>query len=222
MAFALSDDGPVFPPEIERHIFELCALGRPVLVPKLILVAWRIKHWIEPILYRTMDGYRAFTSEALLSAIHTKPPGFIATAVQNLSIYDSAAGYEEILSACTGVINLRVLSMDTAFSAHIPSTLMQLYVYDFPHQSSAFLFSQLTHLDVMGFLDIDLDAFHSSVALLPHLTHVSFPDRDYAPIFPVSCGATPKSRCSSIMIKTTSRSLTRRASQRICVSSYLV
>ncbi|KAJ7620361.1 hypothetical protein FB45DRAFT_1094488 [Roridomyces roridus] len=194
MALPLSDDRPVFPPEIERHIFELSALARPVLVPKLIFVAWRIKQWIEPILYRTivlgrarstMDGYPAFTSEALLSAIQTKAPGFIATAVQNLSIYDSAAGYEEILSACTGVTNLRVLSLDTAFSAHIPSTLTQLYVYDFPHESSAFLFSQLTHLDVMGlnFLDIDLDAFHSSVALLPHLTHVSFSDRDYTPIF---------------------------------------
>ncbi|KAJ7620364.1 hypothetical protein FB45DRAFT_150193 [Roridomyces roridus] len=199
-----SADGPIFPPEIERHIFEICALGRPVVVPRLILVAWRVKQWIEPLLYRTIvlgpehsptDGYPTFTPEALLSAIHTKPPGFIATAVRNLGIYDSTtAGYEEILAACTGVTNLRILSFDTAFSAHIPSTLTELYVYDFPHQSAHSLFSQLTHLDVMGYSvpELDLDTFCSSVALLPSVTHVSFSDPFYAPILHRLLRACPK------------------------------
>ncbi|KAJ7620304.1 hypothetical protein FB45DRAFT_1062623 [Roridomyces roridus] len=202
------EDAPVLPPEIERHIFELCALGRPALVPKLILVAWRVKQWyvalstplphislelprIEPFLYRTVilgeqspiDGYPGFTSEILLSAIRTKPPGFIARAVRNLSIYDSStAGYAEILAACTGATNLRILSFDASFSAHIPSSLTQLYVYDFPHQSTC-SFSQLTHLDVMSNPDIDLDAFYSFVALLLRLTHISFSNADYAPLF---------------------------------------
>ncbi|KAJ7620363.1 hypothetical protein FB45DRAFT_1062652 [Roridomyces roridus] len=190
-----SADGPILPPEIERHIFEICALGRPVVVPKLILVAWRVKQWIEPFLYRTIilgpehsptDGYPTFTPEALLSAIHTKPPGFIAAAVRNLGIYDSTtAGYEQILAACTGVTNLRILSFDTAFSAHIPSTLRQLCVYAFPHQSTNTLFSQLTHLDVLDYPgpDLDLDVFYSSIILLPCLTHISFSDPFCAPRF---------------------------------------
>ncbi|KAJ7620239.1 hypothetical protein FB45DRAFT_929768 [Roridomyces roridus] len=34
---------PVFPPELERGIFETCALSRPVLIPKLMLVAGRVE-----------------------------------------------------------------------------------------------------------------------------------------------------------------------------------
>ncbi|KAJ7629850.1 hypothetical protein B0H17DRAFT_1091096 [Mycena rosella] len=45
---------PALPPELERQIFEICALFRPVSIPKLMLVAWRVKQWIEPILYRTV------------------------------------------------------------------------------------------------------------------------------------------------------------------------
>jgi hypothetical protein len=33
------------PLELERHIFEICALSRPVGIPKLMLVGWRVKEW---------------------------------------------------------------------------------------------------------------------------------------------------------------------------------
>ncbi|KAJ7137604.1 hypothetical protein C8R43DRAFT_609431 [Mycena crocata] len=33
------------PLDLERHIFELCAHWRPVSIPKLMLVAWRVKVW---------------------------------------------------------------------------------------------------------------------------------------------------------------------------------
>ncbi|KAJ7126167.1 hypothetical protein C8R44DRAFT_121208 [Mycena epipterygia] len=36
---------PILPPELERQIYEICALSRPVLIPKLMLVAWRAKEW---------------------------------------------------------------------------------------------------------------------------------------------------------------------------------
>jgi hypothetical protein len=36
---------PILPTELERQIFELCALSRPVRIPKLMLVAWRVKEW---------------------------------------------------------------------------------------------------------------------------------------------------------------------------------
>jgi hypothetical protein len=36
---------PVLPIELERQIFEICASSRPVLIPKLMLVAWRVKQW---------------------------------------------------------------------------------------------------------------------------------------------------------------------------------
>ncbi|KAJ7620185.1 hypothetical protein FB45DRAFT_148278 [Roridomyces roridus] len=196
----MADEQPVFPPELERHIFEICALGRPVLAPKLMLVAWRVKQWIEPLLYRTIvlgepsacrEGYPSFTLESLLSTIRAKPPGFLAGAVRNLSLNPSTAGYEEILSACTaGLQNLRIFSIDSAISgAHALSTLKQLYVFDFPHHLPDSVFAQLTHLDVMGcppdtFEKGDgLDIFYTSVLQMQRLTHISFSDDGYTPIF---------------------------------------
>ncbi|KAJ7136394.1 hypothetical protein C8R43DRAFT_614093 [Mycena crocata] len=63
---------PVFPADLERVIFELCATSRPSEILMLLLVAWRVKAWfaasskennfldslpsprIEPLLYRTV------------------------------------------------------------------------------------------------------------------------------------------------------------------------
>ncbi|KAJ7123569.1 hypothetical protein C8R44DRAFT_875759 [Mycena epipterygia] len=63
------------PPELERQIFEIAAHARPVAVLDLILVAWRVKAWVEPLLYRVIfvdgsgstpiDGLPAFTVDVL-------------------------------------------------------------------------------------------------------------------------------------------------------------
>ncbi|KAJ7622098.1 hypothetical protein FB45DRAFT_121814 [Roridomyces roridus] len=42
---------PSLPPELERDLFELAAYTRPRSIPKLMLVAWRVKAWVEPLLY---------------------------------------------------------------------------------------------------------------------------------------------------------------------------
>ncbi|KAJ7121829.1 hypothetical protein C8R43DRAFT_1136349 [Mycena crocata] len=50
---------PVLPVELEREIFEIAAHSRPRSVPTLVLVASRVKVWVEPFLYRTifLDAY---------------------------------------------------------------------------------------------------------------------------------------------------------------------
>ncbi|KAJ7883939.1 hypothetical protein B0H14DRAFT_3857247 [Mycena olivaceomarginata] len=40
--------------ELERYILELAASSRPVSIPKLMLVSWHVKEWVEPLLYHTL------------------------------------------------------------------------------------------------------------------------------------------------------------------------
>ncbi|KAJ6543046.1 hypothetical protein B0H19DRAFT_1172653 [Mycena capillaripes] len=42
---------PRLPPELEVLIFETAALSHPAAIPKLMLIAHRVKHWVEPLLY---------------------------------------------------------------------------------------------------------------------------------------------------------------------------
>ncbi|KAJ6534252.1 hypothetical protein B0H19DRAFT_1185616 [Mycena capillaripes] len=48
----LSD--PRLPPELECRIFEAVALAHPTKIPQLMLVAWRVKEWVEPLLYHVI------------------------------------------------------------------------------------------------------------------------------------------------------------------------
>ncbi|KAK7053602.1 hypothetical protein R3P38DRAFT_2851179 [Favolaschia claudopus] len=45
---------PKLPQELERLIFEAAARLSPVHAPSLMLVAWRVKFWVEPFLYRVI------------------------------------------------------------------------------------------------------------------------------------------------------------------------
>ncbi|KAJ6538362.1 hypothetical protein DFH09DRAFT_1398713 [Mycena vulgaris] len=50
-----SSSALTLPPDLERSIFELAALRtHRVTIPKLMRVAWRVKHWLEPLLYHTL------------------------------------------------------------------------------------------------------------------------------------------------------------------------
>ncbi|KAJ6562460.1 hypothetical protein B0H19DRAFT_1144619 [Mycena capillaripes] len=43
---------PILPPELEREIFEIFASSGMKSIPSLLCVARRVKHWLEPRLYR--------------------------------------------------------------------------------------------------------------------------------------------------------------------------
>ncbi|KAJ7055926.1 hypothetical protein C8F01DRAFT_1373416 [Mycena amicta] len=45
---------PKLPPELECAIFQLTASAYPRIIPTLLLVAWRVHEWVEPLLYRTI------------------------------------------------------------------------------------------------------------------------------------------------------------------------
>ncbi|KAJ7052099.1 hypothetical protein C8F01DRAFT_1262317 [Mycena amicta] len=105
-----SDDEPRLPRELERKIFYTAALLNPSTIPILSRVARRVRIWVEPLLYRTLQFSNRPHHVSQLNAASTKPPEFLARAVRCLVLYarhDYNAAHG-ILSLCTGVTGLAV------------------------------------------------------------------------------------------------------------------
>ncbi|KAJ7900779.1 hypothetical protein B0H13DRAFT_1883404 [Mycena leptocephala] len=97
------------PPELERKIFEIAALCRPTNIPRLMLVAWRIKEWLHPLSYRVLlfclsppiHGFPVLPPGRILRDIVQKPSGFLTHAVRHLFLeYISPSHIEPVLCAC--------------------------------------------------------------------------------------------------------------------------
>ncbi|KAJ6536839.1 hypothetical protein B0H19DRAFT_1270549 [Mycena capillaripes] len=178
---------PALPPELERQIFEICVISRPVLAPKLMLVASRVQEWVEPLLYRTIavqytaifDGYPNFTWDTILAAIHSKPPSFFHS-VRNihLSIRSNGTTAELLLAACTRVENLALRFADVLdFLPLIAPLSLNYFTADFTqfflcHLPTHPLFAHITHLALLG---TALSAERADeLSLIPRLTHLSF------------------------------------------------
>ncbi|KAJ7087461.1 hypothetical protein C8R44DRAFT_820131 [Mycena epipterygia] len=194
---------PVLPPELERLIFEICASSRPVLIPKLMLVSWRVKDWVERLLYRTIaisrtppiQGYPIFTTDIVLSAIRStsKPADFFRDSVRNLLLHAVPEDtMKEILSKCTRVENLWASGVGRAarlldLSSTVSLPLKQLYMNFSPLlpaiQARHPLFAQITHVELMSLpIPDDITMWCSTLSLLPRLTHLSFNDEDFIPM----------------------------------------
>ncbi|KAJ6574387.1 hypothetical protein B0H19DRAFT_1124389 [Mycena capillaripes] len=179
----MSSSPTAFPPELEREIFEICAVCLPVSIPQLnMLVAQRVKQWLEPLLYRIVAVERyvpipefpKFTTDIMISAIRTKPPEFFRTAVRHLMLFvEKSEDTETILAACTGVEDLVLSTLEEAWIPLIEclspkglfTTCSLLTLPPIHH-----FHSRLTHLEM---LDLREDETEVLVAL-PHLTHLSF------------------------------------------------
>ncbi|KAJ7142887.1 hypothetical protein C8R44DRAFT_866164 [Mycena epipterygia] len=184
---------PALPPELERQIFEVCALLRPVGIPKLVLVAWRVKEWVEPLLYRTIavdvDGAHmipmlpAFTSECLSSVLESKPASLFRHAVRHLLAPEKGT-YTELLPFCTGLENLWTNEYSTVTPLIAQLRLKHLYGFVKPLLCTLTplhaCFSQITHLELMDIRD-DWESW-SELSLIPQLTHLAFNDADFGPL----------------------------------------
>ncbi|KAJ7750409.1 hypothetical protein DFH07DRAFT_546282 [Mycena maculata] len=111
------DIEPIFPPELEREIFETTAILHPKTIPTLLRVAHRILIWVEPLLYRVILSDESM--DALRRAMHVKPASFFAASVRHLAFpgrrISSELPAEEIralLQLCTNIVSL-ALNMDT-------------------------------------------------------------------------------------------------------------
>ncbi|KAJ6506754.1 hypothetical protein C8R45DRAFT_970432 [Mycena sanguinolenta] len=161
--------GPHLPPELECRIFEIAALARPTGIPHLILVARRVKHWVEPLLYRVFFlsseppyrnppsyGFPIITPSTLLQLIAEKPPYFLQNTVKRIivtGLIDNPQ-MEPILAACSHAFD---------------------YCYYTHKLRSAEALAQLHHLrrltiSLHGFLDCcSIDSTHSILANITHL-----------------------------------------------------
>ncbi|KAJ7906692.1 hypothetical protein B0H13DRAFT_2662708 [Mycena leptocephala] len=111
---------PRLPPELERNVFEIAALSRPTSIPHLMLIAWRVKDWVEPLLYRVilldsgavskdMQGFPTLTPEILRRVIASRPPEFVQSVVKHLFLWaPHRNNVDTILAACVGVKTCRL------------------------------------------------------------------------------------------------------------------
>ncbi|KAJ6528545.1 hypothetical protein B0H19DRAFT_1385209 [Mycena capillaripes] len=197
------------PPELERKIFETVAHARPLCILNLMLVAWRVKESVEPLLYRTLifgsfydqwtlAGHPVANASAFVSMIHSgsKPASFFADTVRHLHMATHTPLSAVILSACSGVEDLWIGGTD--FSGEILQTIFRLPLkrlccditdlfgvedpLDFTHPS----FSNLTHLELMPFCHSIPEKISSGLALVPCLTHLAFYHLDHIDLSPLT------------------------------------
>ncbi|KAJ6553054.1 hypothetical protein B0H19DRAFT_885498, partial [Mycena capillaripes] len=194
---------PALPVDLERVIFEMAAHIYPLSMPQLVLVAWRVKIWI-PLLYRTivliprrkprpaLNGHPILPVDTFIDMITRKSTSFMRDTVRHvliprMPVEDAFA----ILSACTIIDNLSlgntiVKLHSISFIQHL--TLKRLYCnlntlfrgrqIDFTHR----LFSRITHLGLYDYPAVPDPAIWRHVALVPHLTHLSFNHGHFAEI----------------------------------------
>ncbi|KAJ7873186.1 hypothetical protein B0H13DRAFT_2058825 [Mycena leptocephala] len=185
------------PTELEREIFEIAAFFSPDSMPVLLLVARRVKIWIEPLLYRILTIYdpslvipsvltpnRVFRYS--IAGFHRlmdrKPTSFFHDYVRHIQLFIlDAEEVTKILSVCDATINLALYELPALLPPLSSLPLQRLSIWaeklflgttvrDFSHP----LFSQITHLFL---LDSDRGGdwgTWSTLAQIPRLTHLSF------------------------------------------------
>ncbi|KAJ7131347.1 hypothetical protein C8R44DRAFT_871842 [Mycena epipterygia] len=204
---------PILPPELQREILESAALLSTTSIPKLLLIAKRVKIWLEPLLYQVvvfrdpLPGHVCFTFQQLLAAIRSKPAYFAPDHVHHLYIDYGIfvqTDIEPLLAACTGVHNLVLINNDNSprpwllprLSAmplqRLSVNLTNLFApapVDFTHP----LFAHITHLDLL--YDVQGTwADWAGLTSMPRLTHLSFD-----PVLSIRMRATHRTMAPSIL-----------------------
>lgn len=157
-----------------------------------MLVAWRVREWVTPILYHTIAISRASSPmlDAFSQYISTKSPQYMknrcfpsfrnAVHIHNLYIGFLDAYLFEFLHSYPAAKNLYINAriMDRSIALRFADfTPTRLYSTDqfftlllAPHP----FFSQITHLELIACLDHKV--LLKRIPLLPRLTHLSFRD----------------------------------------------
>ncbi|KAF8206799.1 hypothetical protein K438DRAFT_1963108 [Mycena galopus ATCC 62051] len=195
---------PFLPPELERAIFEIAALASHSTIPILVLVAARVKQWVEPLLYRIIVvhtrhykleylGLPLFSVKDVLRLIATKTPDLLRQSVKELFL-GGPLETRVILTICTAfnrVVNL----FEQAGRNFNPVSLSGLrhlrrLVIPLAHffrccttESTRSLLNNITHLDLGGHSDDDLSMQNliSYFPFMPHVTHIAL---QYIPSYP--------------------------------------
>ncbi|KAJ7175005.1 hypothetical protein C8R43DRAFT_1119035 [Mycena crocata] len=194
---------PALPVELEREIFEMAARSRVQTIPTLMLVASRVKIWVEPLLYRTLfvsndraaRQIPALPWETFQSIARQKPAILLRCSVRHifLDIPDGVPSQDVIwlFTACSHIENMCITGSPSSqlrqhLSGHVPLPLKRLYcdLHDFFLSSSQMnfthpLFSHLTHLFHFGRPPPESEI----LALIPHISHLAFYNIFFIPLF---------------------------------------
>ncbi|KAF7367988.1 hypothetical protein MSAN_00864500 [Mycena sanguinolenta] len=205
-------DDPKLPPELERKIFEIAALTQPTWIPSLMLVARRVKFWVEPLLYRVVSFRDSVDKLRDLDL-----PVFTADALEQRSqdcfrhvrhfFLDDANAEETMLErwllACTGVTNL--YAWVTYTPGRLPSisgfTNVQYLTMDVRALCRTAiplpLFLTVTHLELLAFTDEreSVDRVCRNILLIPRLTHIALNLRLHSALSHVALCANTQLRC---------------------------
>ncbi|KAJ7236852.1 hypothetical protein B0H12DRAFT_1327176 [Mycena haematopus] len=197
----MAESKPRLPPELERHIFELAANSHFKSISTLLLVAHRVKTWLEPMLYSVMvasgalPGYVCFDAAHLSSAVQSPA---ISQHVKNLLTTCYAVPLvhlERILSRCSAIQDLALIGGDPIILPFISARPLRLSIcrrlfpsagVDFTHP----LFSRLTHLQFIDGLDTTQE--WSGLATIPNLTHLAFLRAKSLSIFRTALNTCPR------------------------------
>ncbi|KAJ7626925.1 hypothetical protein FB45DRAFT_920319 [Roridomyces roridus] len=179
---------PLLPLELEQVIFELAAYTEPLCVPRLMLVAWRVKEWVHHLLYRILlysddpegpGGARAYPHREDIKnypRIFSVPPSLLKTSVRHLCLHGRGEMESFLFSACSSLEDLWANGVTLDAISSLP--LKRLYCsisdlfgegpVDFTHP----VFSGITHLEICD--SVPTTELLSGLESMPHLTHVAF------------------------------------------------
>nr|GAT46192.1 predicted protein [Mycena chlorophos] len=177
-----------FPPELERAIFLLVAEERPASIPTLMLVAVRVKEWVQPVLYRTLVFNPEESVPALPRITKTNLDSFIQTLEKNLTIAQRSARnvlisrlddlqVAKLLTLLPTVKNLYLIALSNLTRLYCGAQDLIVLTRNFEYVVPAF--SRLTHLTVCGGWDDEEDVEGIQEGLdffkaLPRVTHLCF------------------------------------------------
>ncbi|KAK0459927.1 hypothetical protein IW261DRAFT_344087 [Armillaria novae-zelandiae] len=179
------------PTELEREIFETAAYMRPSSALDLVLVARKVRTWIQPLIYEMVTLGTDDTS-LFLRTMDELPVAFFQQNVKRLcltvSVEPEAAA--RILATCSGLqslacwVDFRAVRPQVQFSPLIASQRLQRLSMEIRHfrqlcrdpLGRGALFRSLTRLDLIYWEPGELDVWE--LAALPHLTHLCIIVRD--------------------------------------------
>ncbi|KAJ7342758.1 hypothetical protein DFH08DRAFT_962804 [Mycena albidolilacea] len=188
--------GAKLPVELERLVFESAAQNRSI-IPTLVLVAHRVRVWLEPLLYNVLLFDAVPNITGILDSIRTKPAPFLASAprvaghgdageIPGIVLRDHRALALGIITGprllpALGNMHIRRLSVDVRQLFGLDNDVYgrddstELEV-DLDHP----LFGAVTHLDLFDEVDIEdeepeqLTWLLQDPSKLPALTYLAF------------------------------------------------
>ncbi|KAJ7758883.1 hypothetical protein B0H14DRAFT_3511553 [Mycena olivaceomarginata] len=195
--------GPGFatlPLDLQRTIFEIAARSQPTEMLSQMRVAWRVKHWVEPFLYRVIlisplsdteciqraEGFPSIRIDPLLEKIRTKGVPFFRSSVTHIFFEPwLVPPLKTVLEACPLVKTL-YFAPPHHNPEYVPIlnrleclhrlTLDDALFGDDPLDFSQPLFRNLTHLEILDYYDDDMGANIGEglgMGMIPHLTHLA-------------------------------------------------